>query len=210
MGRKLRTISKKKWLRFAASNKVAKSLSETSDAAFKPMYELLRPTIGRNVDWAELLTAIHVVYAWMPTMLWKNGNPLTSTKNNKKWKQHQVDVFNKVLSGGKNDRPDVDDIRCLLELTNNSTVGLSKLLFIFDPRNFPVWDSRVARNYLIPRRSRLAVGGNVSWYLDWINDSRNWTRDADVRARIRELKKKHHSLMAVSDLRVVELVLFHA
>ena len=209
MAKKLNKISVDTWIKYSQRSDTGAGLGDARDPRLKSMFVRLRPESDSEVTWGEFLTALHAVYAWMPTMLWRRGCPLYSDHYSSAWIKGRRDDVDRILKQYKTELPPAEVVDRLVKVTNNSVVGLSKLLYLFDPVHFPIWDSRVAYNYLRPRRKR-NVATNIGWYLDWVRDSREWSRDERVINRIKQLKRRHGRIRRLSNLRVVELVLFHA
>ncbi len=208
---KLEPIAVERWLTISHYKYVNDRLKlRETDVTCAPMHCDFRKRARGQVCWRTILTALHVVYAWMPTMLWRNGSPEPLRRNNKKWREKRVDDLNLVLHFRKNSIPSHDEIESLIELTNNSVVGLSKMLYLFDPASFPIWDSRVCKKFFKGNKSRQGIGHQITWYRSWLKESRSWLGDPRVIRRIGQLQRKYVWLKGVRPLRVVEIVLFKA
>ena len=109
----------------------------------------------------------------------------------------------------KSKDPTEQNWKILVEFTNNSAVGASKLLHFLSPEDFPIWDSRTAKAFFNK--------SNISYYQ--INNTRNlqsysiklreWKNSPLVTTRCSEIRRQADFLSKVSSLRIVELVLFH-
>lgn len=79
---------------------------------------------------SDVIVGAYLVYGWMPTMLKTadfKGDSL-------------IDLLNEIRDQGTITAKELQDLK---PLTNNSIVGLSKLLHLLNPDKFPIWDSRI-------------------------------------------------------------------
>ena len=86
----------------------------------------------------DLIRTIHMVYAWMPTML--NLDNFTKVDINA--------IFLLALRAKNNQISEADLRRLIIglsKITNNHFVGASKVLFILNRDVYPIIDSRVIR-----------------------------------------------------------------
>jgi hypothetical protein len=87
----------------------------------------------------HVIISAHFTYGWMPTML---------KLRNTNFEQAAI-----ILTQVKQQHDITDsDLSFLIQLVNNSLVGVSKLLHFVDPERYAIWDSRVA-DYLNPQLS---------------------------------------------------------
>jgi hypothetical protein len=99
-------------------------------AYFQELYEIT----SENV-----IIGANFTYGWMPTMLrLKNSNFEEAAEVLRQAK------FREALTNR--------DMQVLIDLMNNSIVGVSKLLHFVNPEDYAIWDSRVAA-YLDPDMS---------------------------------------------------------
>ncbi|MFP7655349.1 hypothetical protein [Chryseobacterium proteolyticum] len=84
----------------------------------------------------DLICSAFMIYGWMPTILKK----IDYTNIDK-----IVDLFNKAKSSD-NILTEIE-IKSLKPFTNNSLVGLSKLLHFINPNVYPIWDSKICKYF---------------------------------------------------------------
>lgn len=110
----------------------------------------------------HVVSAGHLVYAWMPTIIKRMDDPvinkigklLLNYGHYRELKLAQlVDVIRET------DRP----------LLNNSWVGTSKLLHFAYPHFIPIWDSRVAQAFGIRQQNLINNKESFLSYIDYIN-----------------------------------------
>ena len=142
-------------------------------------------------------------------MLWREmrRNPLLMTQNTNAEQQALVNALNTLLLKYRRVTLDTTLVRTMKAFTNNSVVGLSKVLFAFDPRYFPIWDSRVARTFNETEK-KLFVGSDIAGFIRWVDAARKLTQRKSVQRRISVIRRKYARFRSVPDLRIVEFVVF--
>lgn len=154
------------------------------------------------VNWDAAVLGLHIVYGWMPTIP-KLGGIM-------QWDGSKQQKFAETLANAKNGQVPTDsELETLKSFCNNSMIGASKLLHFLKPETFPIWDSRVAKVFLKnPKAAGLSVNGIEPWK-QYRNALSGWLSDQAVKKKCRELRQLAPFLNQVSDLRLVELVMFH-
>lgn len=145
----------------------------------------------RHFAQEAILPIAHLAYGWMPRMLTFTSDQYT----------------NSTLAGASH----VDSIASANELitglnllpTNNSMVGVSKVLHFINPNFFPIWDSVVARHFDI-RSPRLQKDTSIyKDYLLFIHEQSKLTSASQVKTKVKRMFGYE-----ISDVRAVELLLF--
>lgn len=139
-----------------------------------------------------------MVYGWMPTML----RPIESHTSAQRTRL--LAHLHKVKSGGLLTTAELDDVK---RFANRSIVGASKLLHVLNPKNYVIWDSRVAEVFLWEGVS-LAAYSTVARYEEYMGTVRQWATDPAVKRECVSLRTLNPALTGAGDLRMVELVLF--
>lgn len=152
---------------------------------------------------SNLIAALHVVYGWMPTIA--RPGPSLRVLAGKGDTVVKIVETARVSEGPTLTAADMD---LLKQFTNNSTVGSSKLLHFFNPIAYPIWDSRVAKRFMWDSVAQETYDKS-SRFLTYIGALWNWARDPAVRTAIADLRKLNAHLGIVTDMRILELVLFH-
>jgi len=136
-----------------------------------------------------------MTYGWMPTMLKKvDINHI----------ERSIQIINKLKCDTEyRQNISTKDLDTLKSCTNNSYVGLSKLLHMVMPEHFPIWDSRVANalecsNYDLARNS-----GKYTAYIDMM---RNRIEHENLE-RLHYIVQDKHGFK-ISKLRALEYSLF--
>ena len=120
---------------------------------------------ANNQDCYEMLVVLaHAIYGWMPTILEISNSDQVGQLN-------IVKAIKKINTGLTSDYSNhTEEIRSLARFTNNSFVGLSKLLHFLFPENYAIWDNNI--------RSILGIGtptNNVNKFITYqkaINDAK--------------------------------------
>ena len=154
------------------------------------------------VNWDAAVLGLHIVYGWMPTIP-KLGGIM-------QWDGSKRQKFAETLANAKNGQVPTDsELETLKTFCNNSMIGASKLLHFLKPETFPIWDSRVAKVFLRnPKAAGLSVNEIEPWK-KYRNALSGWLSDQAVKKKCSELRQLTPFLNQVSDLRLVELVMFH-
>ena len=86
-----------------------------------------------KVDYHSLVISSHFTYGWMPTIITLDRNYTTES----------IHILNKVKN---NNEINNTEYLTLVKCINNSIVGVSKLLHFIQPKQYPIFDSRI-KNY---------------------------------------------------------------
>jgi hypothetical protein len=156
----------------------------------------------QTVNWDAAVLGLHIVYGWMPTIPRLGGIMQWDVKERQK--------LVTTLTNAKNGRePTDDELKRLKAFCNNSVIGASKFLHFLRPDAFPIWDSRVAKIFLNkPKAGGQKVNGIEPWK-DYRNELSKWLKVPAVDMKCKDLGQLACFLNHVSNLRLVELVLFH-
>lgn len=169
-----------------------------------PLYDCIAAQFNRWVPlgWPEAVVGLHIVYGWMPTI-----PNLQLPAGMAAAEQTQVVT---LLSDAR--------LRLLTEkelsflktrFINNSIVGLSKLLHFLAPNRYAIWDKRVAKAWYAPAASVYTHYATPAAYLtDYLGALQGWA-PATHAASIGAIRALSPHLVTASDLRILELVLFH-
>lgn len=149
------------------------------------------------IDWQAAVVLLHMVYAWMPTMLEIGDQPPQQ-------RQRIPAHLEKAKKGLLLSEAELEELK---EFTNNSVVGASKLLHILNPTVYPIWDSRVARIFMWWNVSESTFNKSHR-YLEYIEKIASWAACQSVKAKCVELRGLHQELKDSCDLRIIELGLF--
>lgn len=140
----------------------------------------------------DIIVASYMVYGLMPTML---KNIAVSDDN--------ILTLNEVRNKGEITK---EDILKLIKITNNSVVGLSKLLHIIKPEKYAIWDSRI---YKLLKAHDLTQGkyiNNADEYINYIRNMKAWT-SLDSFTRVHKIVEQKLG-KDVSALRALELIMY--
>jgi uncharacterized protein DUF6308 len=156
----------------------------------------------QEVTWDAAVLGLHIVYGWMPTIPRLGGIM--------KWDREKRRKLVTILTNAKNGQEPTDyEMRTLKAFCNNSVIGASKFLHFLRPETFPIWDSRVAKVYLKkPKAGGQQVNGIKPWTA-YRNALSEWLGAPATKKKCTELRQLACFLDDVSDLRLVELVMFH-
>jgi hypothetical protein len=94
------------------------------------------------------------------------------------------------------------------ECINNSIVGTSKFLHFVNPENYPIWDSRVYSSITGKKNSQNHVN-NVNNYIVYANRMRELSNLNEIERLKEILLSKGYCNEIVSNIRVLELILFY-
>ena len=186
-----------RWLARAKHHGVRKQI--TADKAQEDFQIIIHVAARRQaLDWEEAVGLLHMVYGWMPTML-RTIEPHTPAQ-----RVQLLAHLEKVKAGGLLTSTELAEVQ---RFANRSIVGASKLLHVLNPRNYVIWDSRVADAFLWKGVTR-ATYATVARYVEYLNALRKWAKDPEVIRDCKTLRKLNPSLASAGDLRLIELVLF--
>ena len=192
-------LTLRKWLHLAGSRKVRKRVASDPDLE---IYEAILTAVRRRtrIDWNEAVGMLHMVYAWMPTMLRYIGA---------RTPQKRVDLIAnlaKAKSGAALTGAELTDVA---SFANGSIVGASKLLHVICPAAYPIWDSRVADAFLWKGVSQVTFS-QVDRYVEYRDTLCMWAKDAKVIRACSVLRGLNPMHSAATDIRLMELVLFRS
>ena len=200
----LEHISSADWLRLSRDAKIIKRIS--SDHYSKAYPILLERTQVKTskITWEQAIFALHVVYGWMPTI--PQLKRIMGSTDNEKAKF--IDTLNNMLV---DENTDCENFNKVKEFANNSAVGASKLLHFLSDKAFPIWDSRVAKAFFSRKNVPYNQINKPSNWQKYTEKLREWIGHSDVVIRCEEIRKLSgvSFLAKASDIRIVELVLFH-
>jgi hypothetical protein len=190
------------WLVLSESKSIIEGISRDHYSKAYPILVSFFHNIKSDLSWENLIISLHTIYGWMPT--------IPKLKRIMSWDHEKKTRFLETLAHVLKSRNLTEqNLKILVEFTNNSAVGASKLLHFLSPEDFPIWDSRTAKAFFNK--------SNISYYQ--INNTRNlqsysfklgeWKDSPLVTTRCSEIRKQADFLSKVSSLRIVELVLFH-
>ncbi len=126
------------------------------------------------------------------------------------WSESQKKEILKILATivGSKDATE-KQFDSLKEFTNNSSVGASKLLHFICPAFFPIWDSRVAKAFFGRKKISYQLVNKTKKWKIYTDTLREWTQISAVQKRCKELRDRVDFPREISDIRLLELVLFH-
>lgn len=152
----------------------------------------------RSLSRDDIFIGANFTYAWMPTM----------NKTAFEISDDLVKAVNRIRIDGN--YLEIERLIELSKITNNSFVGVSKLLHFISPEKYAIWDSRVLR-YLRSLDNK-KFNGNIltkpSKYLEYL-DSIKFISDVDRRNNY-FLRNKISGLIGyeVTSYRSIEFVMF--
>ncbi|MCX4190822.1 hypothetical protein [Methylophaga sp. OBS3] len=149
---------------------------------------------------SDIFIGANFTYAWMPTI-------------NKTACEVSDDIeisINRMRGSEEADELSIEEVLVLSKVTNNSLVGVSKLLHFIAPNKYAIWDSRVAR-YLLSNENK-----EPSQY--YLNNPKNFTNYMNLLCKLAQddmqnddyLKKLVSSILnyEVTTYRAIELIMF--
>ena len=153
--------------------------------------ELLRSTaiLAKEIGEDALPAISHMAYGWMPTIL-------------KKFSDSQPGIVG-TATGCRSFEEASGLIQSLDDSPiNNSWVGMSKVLHFMNPEFFPIWDSRVAKQFDL-KITQVNKKNHFLEYLTFVAKHRN--KDEVKKVEEAFVKEAGYS---VSDVRACEFILF--
>lgn len=201
MHKKFISISSSRWVEISNNSRVREGISRDSYAV---IYKLLRDHFqcAQIVSWRVAVVNLHVVYGWMQTIPKLSGISVWSQSD----RDGLCEVLNRAIRG---EDLEIEELEQVKKFSNNSIIGASKLLHLFNPEQFPIWDTRVAEVFFeIPSISYSAVN-DLKKYIVYKRILEEWKRIQDVRDKCEEIRRLANHLHQMSDLRALEIVLFH-
>jgi hypothetical protein len=194
-------IEVSRWLEFAARQSV---LDGIASDPYSVAYLILAEYFDSlpSLDWTVAVLGLHIVYSWMPTIP-RLGKIM-------RWSSEQKDALVAALDVvRKGEEPMTSQLKLIVSFCNNSIVGASKLMHFLCPLTSPIWDTRVARAFLKwPTISGSSVNRITRWK-EYRSTILVWAQDRNVKRKCKEFRRTVMPLKQVSDVRLIELVLFH-
>ena len=164
---------------------------DASEQYLRTYPQLLRSTalLAKEMGEDALPAIAHMAYGWMPTIL-------------KKFSDSQPGIVG-TATGCRSFEEASGLIQPLDDSPiNNSWVGMSKVLHFMNPEFFPIWDSRVAKQFDL-KISQVNKKNHFIEYLTFVEEHRN--NDAVKKVEEAFVKEAGYS---VSDVRACEFILF--
>ena len=185
------------WLSLAKSDSVRNRIA--TEEGLDDFQAIIRVVARRSVlDWDEVVSIIHMVYGWMPTML------RPTVKHSESEKDRLIKVLKVVKQGGFLNSTQLSWVQ---RFSNRSIVGASKMLHVLNPTNYVIWDSRVAEVFMWQGVTQ-ATYSTLERYVEYLETLREWVKNPLVVEQCSEIRKLKSELTDASDLRIIELVLF--
>lgn len=192
-------LTREKWLRAANAQGVQSRIKSDS---FLEVYQTLLKEADRRkrLSWIDAVALLHMVYAWMPRMLRVD---LLNGIN-----QQERERILKLLTKAKRGQIlDVGELETVMLFSNKSAVGASKVLHLLNPNTYPIWDSRVANEFLWKNVAQSTLN-KADRYIEYQEQMLKWSKDANVMRSCAGLRKLNPLLKKASLMRLMELVLF--
>jgi hypothetical protein len=194
-------LSAAQWLDLASNPNIVKRIAD--DPYCVVYHDLLAHFINlKAITWSDAIVGLHIVYGWMPT--------IPRFDDIEDWNQSEKDQLVAALNDARNGSvPSDKQFGFVKAFCNNSVVGASKLLHFLNPGKLPIWDSRVAKVFLGRRKvTHDQVNKIANWQM-YQKTLTNWLLGSAVQKRCAELRRAADHLTDVTDLRLIELVIFH-
>lgn len=191
----------REWLLLSEDEAIRQRMA---DDAYSMAYPALLSHFAgiKNLDWDAALLGLHIVYGWMPTIP-KLGAIM-------RWEDAERNKLVAALTKAKyGETPTADELKTIMEFCNNSMIGASKLLHFLNSMAFPIWDSRVAKVFLKNPKAGGQRVNNIEPWITYRTALCAWVDNGEVKEKCEALRALACFLEGVSDLRLVELVMFH-
>ncbi len=156
------------------------------------------------LDWQHAVLGLHIVYGWMPTI--PDWDRIMAIGDDEGKTMKLLQSLN-VATHGPLAPEQLDSI---VSFCNESYIGASKFLHFLSPQVFPIWDLRVAKAFLKRRKLHWNQANRAGHWTNYKRTLSKWTKDNEVQGRCDELRARFPDLEGVSDLRVIEWVLFQS
>ncbi len=140
---------------------------------------------------SDFWAAIGIVYSWMPTILKIKKTPKID---------NILNILKKVKNGKQINLKEIEELKNVI---NNSLTGTSKLLHFVNPKNYAIWDSRIAK------RLNYKNINDIHDYLKYLDTLKTIASNESEFEKIKQkvIKKIGYE---VSDLRVLEICIFNS
>ena len=155
-----------------------------------------------NVD--KMMAIAHIAYGWMPTIL-KNSELKEKPTESHNQGQTILDAY-----GISSEEKANDFIKGFIKSPiNNSWTGLSKALHFINPEIFPIWDSKVAKNFDIKitygnsDNARTKMKDEYLCYMKFCHSNLELPAVAEMQNSFR-----HKAGYEVSKIRAIEFILY--
>lgn len=148
--------------------------------------------LSENLEENSFMAISQLVYGWMPTIL-KNYDFSFHTKGN----------FDKILRVSTFDQARGFVAHLPASPVNGSWVGLSKALHFLRPEVFPIWDSKVARQFGLNNAYHMGKSENYIKYIGFCETHADEQVVADVQQRF-----KNEAGYEITSVRACEFILF--
>jgi len=170
-----------------------------------PLYNSIVAQFGSwaPLTWGDCIVSLHIVYGWMPTIP-DLSRPARCTAI------QQATVVNLLNSSRARQLTNAELDFLASHFVNNSIVGVSKMLHFLAPDRYPIWDSRVARAWFAPAKCPYTALNNSTTYVSYLTDLSVWIGTPPIAAALGVLRGVSLHLSGVSNIRLMELVLFHS
>jgi hypothetical protein len=193
-------MNQAQWLLHAANPAVR---ARIANDPVLPLYDCLVAQFGRwtPVTWPDAVVGLHVVYGWMPTI----PNLALPAGLLPAQRARVVELLNDARARLLT-IPELTFLKTYF--TNNSIVGLSKLLHFLAPARYAIWDKRVATAWYAPAIPVYSVYTTPAAYLAYHKGLHGWGAAARASA-VGAIRGLSPHLAKATELRILELVLFH-
>jgi len=173
----------------------ADSLPSITNDPYIGVYEKLLTSVQKLNDETEdsLIAISHMVYGWMPTILTFAGEEIST------------ECFYKNVKTGSLDEEFLEKLK---KTINNSVAGSSKLLHFTNPKDYPIWDSRVYKSINNENPYQYRVN-NVENYIEYTKKLREIRDSSDVKQLKTKMQKLGYCTDSTTNIRVLELILFY-
>jgi hypothetical protein len=195
------SISLQDWLVLSASPEIRENIkNDLYSEAYLSLSKMF-PNIQKT-SWDGAVLALHIVYGWMPT--------IPKLRTYQHWdssdRQRLVNILIQVEQKKSIHQSDLEHLKAF---SNNSIIGGSKILHFLWPENYPIWDMRVARAFYNCKKPNAYDVNDVGRFLVYQKTLAGWLTNSQAQNQMPTIRSIAPFLQPVSDLRLVELVLFH-
>jgi hypothetical protein len=182
---------------------MAKQLKDSTDEKLYKNYIYLLEFIRRNFlikDITSLIGISHTVYSWMPRMLINCNIPFDITEEN------VCKIFKEIDNGNH----EINFINKLKLFTNDSIIGVSKLLHFCNPAFYPIYDSNVYQAITQEKEQNYQNIDNPKNYIEYIIKLNILKNDIILIEGLKEiLSQKKYDIDKLSSIRMIEFCLYN-
>lgn len=198
---RLQSLTLLEWLGLANSKTIQRRIA--TDSFLEVYLVLMGDAASRaRIGWNDAVALLHMVYAWMPTML-------RTERIGALIPQERANLLTLLGHAKGGSVLSASDLAQVARFANGSVVGASKLLHLISPATYPIWDSRVARAFLWTGVSE-ATYCQVHRYVQYQRALRSWCADSRAVSVCASLRGLSTALISVTQMRLMELVLFRS